>query len=174
MDSLWLRKIWRQVLHRSKFHLADKDIQRLLYFIQINGIDSSRFLTMATCLMKTTECSMKLHWAKKTLSLLLATWSISPRLQKLWLLHKWWRYWTTKNKMKRVCHKSMIHPLYLLKFSELIFIQNIGGIGIISSSEKHLIAFLDYENPYSCFSKFSPCGFIPAKTTLARALMPKI
>ena len=43
MDSLWLRKIWRQVLHRSKFHLADKNIQRLLYFIQINGIDSSRF-----------------------------------------------------------------------------------------------------------------------------------
>ena len=78
-----------------------------------------------------------------------------------------------ENKMKRVCHKSMIHPLYLLKFSELIFIQNIGGIGIISSSEKHLIAFLDYENPYSCFSKFSPCGFIPAKTTLARALMPR-
>lgn len=31
------------MLHRSKFHLADKDIQRLLYFIQINGIDSSRF-----------------------------------------------------------------------------------------------------------------------------------
>ena len=31
------------MLHRSKFHLADKNIQRLLYFIQINGIDSSRF-----------------------------------------------------------------------------------------------------------------------------------
>lgn len=31
------------MLHRSKFHLADKDIQRLLYFIQINGIDFSRF-----------------------------------------------------------------------------------------------------------------------------------
>ena len=29
------------MLFRS--HLADKDIQRLLYFIQINGIDSSRF-----------------------------------------------------------------------------------------------------------------------------------
>ena len=34
---------YSEVLHRSKFHLADKDIQRLLYFIQINGIDSSRF-----------------------------------------------------------------------------------------------------------------------------------
>ena len=31
------------VLNRSKFHLADKDIQSLLYFIQTNGIDSSRF-----------------------------------------------------------------------------------------------------------------------------------
>lgn len=34
---------YSEVLHRSKFHLADKDIQRLLYFIQTNGIDSSRF-----------------------------------------------------------------------------------------------------------------------------------
>lgn len=33
---------YSEVLHRSKFHLADKDIQRLLYFIQSNGIDSSR------------------------------------------------------------------------------------------------------------------------------------
>lgn len=34
---------YSEVLHRSKFHLADKDIQSLLYFIQTNGIDSSRF-----------------------------------------------------------------------------------------------------------------------------------
>ncbi len=34
---------YSEVLHRSKFHLADKDIQRLLNFITQNGIDSDRF-----------------------------------------------------------------------------------------------------------------------------------
>ncbi len=34
---------YSEVLHRPKFHLADKDIQQLLYFIRTNGIDSSRF-----------------------------------------------------------------------------------------------------------------------------------
>ncbi len=34
---------YSEVLHRSKFHLADKDIQRLLNFIKQHGIDSDRF-----------------------------------------------------------------------------------------------------------------------------------
>lgn len=34
---------YSEVLHRAKFHLSDRDIQKLLDFIQTNGIDSSRF-----------------------------------------------------------------------------------------------------------------------------------
>ncbi len=34
---------YSDVLHRSKFHLADKDIRRLLNFIKHNGIDSDHF-----------------------------------------------------------------------------------------------------------------------------------
>ena len=34
---------YSEVLHRSKFHLEDKDIQKLLHFIKQNGIDSDRF-----------------------------------------------------------------------------------------------------------------------------------
>ncbi len=34
---------YSEVLHRSKFHLDEKDITWLLHFIRENGIDSERF-----------------------------------------------------------------------------------------------------------------------------------
>ena len=34
---------YSEVLHRSKFHLEDKDIDWLLHFIRQNGINSERF-----------------------------------------------------------------------------------------------------------------------------------
>lgn len=52
---------YEDVLHRRKFKLSEDQIRVVIDFVKENGIDSSRFLTMATCLMKTTECSMKLH-----------------------------------------------------------------------------------------------------------------
>ena len=36
-------KEYSEVLHRSKFHLLDRDIEQLIGFIKQNGLDSSRF-----------------------------------------------------------------------------------------------------------------------------------
>ncbi len=41
--NLEILEEYSEVLHRSKFHLADRDIQNLLNFIKQNGIDSNRF-----------------------------------------------------------------------------------------------------------------------------------
>lgn len=43
MYNVEILEEYSEVLHRSKFHLTDKDIQNLLYFIKQNGIDSDRF-----------------------------------------------------------------------------------------------------------------------------------
>ncbi len=34
---------YSEVLHRSKFHLLDRDIEQLIDFIKQNGLDSNRF-----------------------------------------------------------------------------------------------------------------------------------
>ena len=70
LESLFLHRIiplynddiikeYDEVLHRAKFKLSDDQICTVIELVKQNGIDSSRFLMLAKCQMRTTESSMK-------------------------------------------------------------------------------------------------------------------